>query len=105
VSRDVSEREAEGQAGEPVEESRLHRGLRYGHRAGLYAALIAAITVTAFLILLIAKNSHQVEVDYVFDTAYTHLIWLVLISAVVGWVLGIVTAFFVRRRTRWRGPE
>jgi uncharacterized integral membrane protein len=100
----VSERDAEGQAREPEEESRFQRGLRYGHRAALYAALAAAIAAVAFLILLIAKNSHQVKVDYVFDTAHAHLIWLIVISAVIGWVLGIVTAFFVRRRTRWRRP-
>jgi uncharacterized integral membrane protein len=99
----VSEREAE--ARKPVEESRLQRGLRYGHRAGLYASLLVAIAAIAFLVLLIARNSHQVKVDYVFDTAYAHLIWLILITAIIGWVLGIVTAFLVRRRTRWRRPE
>jgi uncharacterized integral membrane protein len=99
----VSEREAE--AREPVEESRLQRGLRYGHRVGLYTSLLVAIAAIAFLVLLIARNSHQVKVDYVFDTAYAHLIWLILISAVIGWVLGIITAFLIRRRTRWRRPE
>jgi uncharacterized integral membrane protein len=99
----VSEQDAE--AREPVEESRLQRGLRYGHRAGLYISLVLGIAAVAFLILLIARNSHQVKVDYVFDTAFTHLIWLIVISSVIGWVLGIVTAFLVRRRTRWRRPE
>ena len=99
----MSEREAE--AREPVEESRLQRGLRYGHRARLYGTLVVAIVAIAFLVLLIARNSHQVKVDYVFDTAYAHLIWLILISTVLGWVLGIMTAFLVRRRTRWRRPE
>jgi uncharacterized integral membrane protein len=100
--RDVSERDVDERSERPVEESRFERGLRYGQRARLYLLLAIAIAAVAFLTLLIAKNSHQVEVDYVFDTAYTHLIWLVLISAIVGWVLGIVTAFLVRRRTRWR---
>jgi uncharacterized integral membrane protein len=99
----VSEQDAE--AREPVEESRLQRGLRYGHRAGLYTSLVLGIAAVAFLILLIARNSHQVKVDYVFDTAYTHLIWLIVISSLIGWVLGIVTAFLVRRRTRWHRPE
>ena len=34
--------------------------------------------------------------------AFARLIWLVIISAIIGWVLGIVTAFLIRRRTRWR---
>ena len=106
MSRDVGEREAEerGRERERVEESRFERGLRYGHRVRLYASLAVALAAIAFLILLIARNSHQVKVDYVFDEAYTHLIWLIVISAIVGWVLGIVTAFLVRRRTRWRRP-
>jgi uncharacterized integral membrane protein len=105
VSREVSEPEAEAREREQVEESRLQRGLRYGHRVGLYTALLVGIAATAFLVLLIARNSHQVKVDYVFDTAFTHLIWLILISTVIGWVLGIVTAFLIRRRTRFRRPE
>jgi hypothetical protein len=32
------------------------------------------------------------------------LVWLVIISAITGWVLGIVTSFLIRRRTRWRRP-
>jgi uncharacterized integral membrane protein len=57
-----------------------------------------------FLILLIARNTRQVKVDYVFGSTLMRLVWLVIISAITGWVLGIVTAFLVRRRTRWRGP-
>ena len=88
---------------EPVEESRLDRGLRYGHRTALYGALIVAIGVLVFLILLIAGNTHRVRLDYVVDTTYARLIWLVIISAICGWVLGIITAFLIRRRTS--GPR
>jgi uncharacterized integral membrane protein len=88
---------------EAVAESRFERGLRYGHRTGLYAALIVAIGVLVFLILLIAGNTHRVKLDYVVDTVYARLIWLVIISAICGWVLGIVTAFLIRRRTRGPG--
>jgi uncharacterized integral membrane protein len=103
----VGEREAEERERERerIEESRFERGLRYGHRAGLYASLAVALAAGLFLILLIARNSHRVKVDYVFGESFTHLIWLIVISAIVGWVLGIVTAFLIRRRTRWRRPE
>jgi uncharacterized integral membrane protein len=102
----VGEREAEErEKAREVEESRFERGLRYGHRVRLYASLAVALAAGLFLILLIARNSHRVKVDYVFGEAFTHLIWLIVISAIVGWVLGIVTAFLIRRRTRWRRPE
>jgi uncharacterized integral membrane protein len=82
------------------EETRLQRGLRYTHRSGLYAALAVAIATLVFLILLIARNTRQVKVDYVFGDSRARLIWLVVISSITGWVLGIVTAFLIRRRTR-----
>ena len=87
-----------------IEETRLQRGLRYGHRTGLYASLVFGIAAAVLLILLIARNTRQVKVDYVFGSGQARLVWLVVISAIVGWVLGIVTAFLVRRRTRWRRP-
>ena len=85
-------------------ESRVRRGIRYSHRTGLYASLVVAIATIVVLILLIAQNTRRVKVDYVFGTSQTRLIWLVIVSAITGWVLGIVTAFLIRRRTRWRRP-
>jgi uncharacterized integral membrane protein len=84
------------------EETRMQRSLRYGHRGGLYATLVLGIVAVVLLILLIARNTRQVRVDYVFGHHETALIWLVVLSAIVGWVLGIVTAYLVRRRTRFR---
>ena len=84
------------------EETRLQRSLRYGHRTGLYTALVLGIVALVLLILLIARNTRQVRLDYVFGDTNAGLIWLIVISAITGWVLGIVTAFLVRRRTRWR---
>jgi uncharacterized integral membrane protein len=92
--------EGEREAREPLEESRLRRGMRYGHRGGMYASLLVAIAVLVFLILLIARNTRQVKLDYVFDSTNARLIWLIVISAIAGWVLGIVTGFLIRRRTR-----
>jgi uncharacterized integral membrane protein len=64
--------------------------------------LVIAIAAMVFLILLIARNTRRVKLDYVFGSTQARLIWLVVISAITGWVLGIVTAFLIRRRTRWR---
>jgi uncharacterized integral membrane protein len=99
------EREAPAEAPEapPYEpESRWARGRRYSHRPGLYVTLVIAIATIVFLILLVARNTRQVKVDYVVDSTQTALIWLVIVSAITGWVLGIVTAFLVRRRTTRR---
>jgi uncharacterized integral membrane protein len=92
--------EPEGQERESVEETRFRRGLRYGHRTGLYVSLVVAIGVLVFLILLIARNTRQVKLDYVFGSTQARLVWLIVISAIAGWVLGIATSFLIRRRTR-----
>jgi uncharacterized integral membrane protein len=96
----VSERQAEAREGE---ETRFRRGLRYGHRTGLWVSLVIAIAAVIFLILLIARNTRHVKIDYVVDSTKARLIWLIVISTIVGWVLGIVTSFLVRHRTR--GPR
>ena len=96
--------EQEHEEAQPEGESRMRRGVRYGHRTGLYVTLVVGIVFAVFLILLIARNTRQVKLDYVVGSTRAALIWLVVISAITGWVLGIVTAFFIRRRTRWRRP-
>jgi uncharacterized integral membrane protein len=94
----VSEREGEGR--EPLEESRFRKGMRYGHRGGLYASILVAIVVVVFLILLIARNTRHVKLDYVVGSTNARVIWLIVIAALAGWVLGLVTSHLVRRRTR-----
>ena len=97
--------EAEGHEPAPeeetrFEETRFRRGLRYTHRGGLYASLAVAIAAGVFLILLIARNARRVPVDYVFGNSHARLIWLIVVSAIAGWVLGLVTSYLIRRRTR-----
>jgi uncharacterized integral membrane protein len=85
---------------EPTEETRLHRGLRHTHRTGLWLAVVVAIAVLVFIILLIAENSHRVKVHYVFGTSNTRLIWLIIVCGVLGWCWGVATSAIIRRRTR-----
>jgi uncharacterized integral membrane protein len=66
----------------------------------MYVALIIVIATLVFLILLIVQNSKPVNVHYVFGTSRTRLIWLVIISGLIGWISGIATSYLIRRRTR-----
>jgi uncharacterized integral membrane protein len=100
----VSEQEHQGPEARIEEaESRLERSLRYGHRTGLWVSLVIAIAAIVFLILLISRNTRQVKLDYVVGDTQARLIWLIIVAAIVGWVLGIVTGFLVRHRTRRPG--
>ena len=104
MSEPEQEAPREEETRSPETETRLRRGIRYSHRTGLYVSLVIAIATIVFLILLVARNTRHVKVDYVVGNTQAALVWLVIISAITGWVLGIVTAFLIRRRTRWRGP-
>ena len=102
----MSEQEQEPQDREArieAAESRFERSVRYGHRTGLWVSLLIAIAAIVFLILLISRNTRQVKLDYVVGDTQARLIWLIIVAAIVGWVLGIVTSFLVRHRTRRPG--
>jgi uncharacterized integral membrane protein len=66
----------------------------------MYAAVGVVVAAVVFLILLIAENSKPVHVHYVFGTSKTRLIWLIIISGLIGWIAGIATSYLIRRRTR-----
>ena len=83
-------------------ETRLRRGVRHGHRGGMYVAVAVVIATVVYLILLIVQNARRVKVDYVFGSSHTRLIWLIIVSAIVGWLWGLATSYLIRRRTRRR---
>ena len=75
---------------------------RRAHRARLYvyAALAAALLV--FLIALAVANTRHVMVSWVFGTSSVSLVWLVLFSAILGVLLGMVVGALFHWRTRRR---
>jgi uncharacterized integral membrane protein len=87
----------------PAAETRFQRGRRLTHRTSLYLSLVVAIATIVYLILLISRNTRHVKVDYVFGDANARVVWLIVVSAITGWVLGLATSFLLRRRTRRLG--
>jgi uncharacterized integral membrane protein len=84
----------------PAEETRFRRGLRYTHRTWTYVSLAGLVATVVYLILLIALNTRHVKVDYVFGEANARVVWLILVSVIAGWVLGLATSYLLRRRIR-----
>ncbi len=84
----------------PAEETRFRRGLRYTHRTWMYVSLAALVLTVVYVILLIALNTRHVKVDYVFGDANARVVWLILVSVIAGWVLGLATSYLLRRRIR-----
>jgi uncharacterized integral membrane protein len=54
------------------------------------------------LIALVAANTRTVKVSWVFGSTRQALVWIILVTAILGWLLGIVTSVIFRFRTRRR---
>jgi uncharacterized integral membrane protein len=89
----------------PVPAAAETRGERFGRKARrtrlhLYAGLTVAVLVC--LVALVVANTRQVKVSWVVGSSTASLVWIVLATAVLGWLLGIFSSALFRWRTRAR---
>ena len=84
-------------------QSRRQRLVEHGHRARLYTWACSLVALLAVLIALIAANTGAVKLDWVVGSTHASLVWIILASAVLGWLLGIATSIVVHHRTRREG--
>ena len=85
---------------ETAGETRGARFARKAHRTRLYIYAGVAAALLIILIALVLANTSRVEVSWVFGSSSVSLVWLVLISAIVGVVLGMVLGAMFHWRTR-----
>jgi uncharacterized integral membrane protein len=88
---------------EPVE-PRGARLRRRGRHTGLYAWAFALVALLVIVIALAVANTRQVKLSWVVGTSHASLVWIILVAAVLGWLLGITTSVIFRLRTRRRRP-
>jgi uncharacterized integral membrane protein len=81
-------------------ESGGERFARGAHRTLLYAYVIAAVLLLIILIALVLDNASVVTVGWVFGSSSISLVWLVIGSAILGLVLGMLIGALLRHRTR-----
>jgi uncharacterized integral membrane protein len=86
----------------PSVEPRRERLRRHGHHTGLYAWSFGLVALLVVLVALVVANTRQVKLSWVAGTGHASLVWIILASAVLGWLLGIVTSAVFRLRTRRR---
>ena len=104
----MSTRSSEGVPGQvPADsasagETRGERFRRKAHRSGLYLYAFLTVALLVCLVALAVANTHQVEFSWVVGSATVSLVWIVIFSAILGWLLGIVTSVVFRWRTRAR---
>lgn len=94
------EAEREPSSGELPGESRRERLARHAHRVRLYSGAVAFVALIAVLIVLISVNTRSVKLSWAFGSTTASLVWIILATAVLGWLLGIATAVIFRVRTR-----
>jgi uncharacterized integral membrane protein len=83
-------------------ETRGERFRRKAHRAGLYLYAFVTVALLVCLVALAVANTDQVEFSWVVGSSTVSLVWIVIFSAILGWLLGIVTSAVFRWRTRAR---
>jgi uncharacterized integral membrane protein len=83
-------------------ETRGERFRRKAHRTGLYLYAFLTVVLLVGLVPLAVANMDKVEFSWVVGSARVSLVWIVIFSAILGWLLGIVTSMVFRWRTRAR---
>ena len=83
-------------------ETRGERFRRKAHRTGLYLYAFFTVALIVCLVALAVANTDQVEFSWVVGSSTVSLVWIVIFTAILGWLLGIVTSMVFRWRTRAR---
>jgi uncharacterized integral membrane protein len=68
---------------------------RQARQIGLVAAVVLAVVL---LLVFVIENSDSVSVSFVFFSADISLIWVIVLSALVGAVAGVLAARALRKR-------
>jgi uncharacterized membrane protein YciS (DUF1049 family) len=81
-------------------ETRGEHFRRKALRGRLHGYAIGAVALVAVLIALAASNTGQVRVNWLIGNSRVSLVWLVLVAAILGWVLGLMASARFHWRTR-----
>jgi uncharacterized integral membrane protein len=71
----------------------------------LYARLIALVVLAAYAVAFVLENRKSVHLHFVVATANVSLVWLILLSLAVGFIVGILLSQLERRRRRRRSAQ
>lgn len=73
-------------------ETRAEHFRRKALRGRLHGYAIATVALVAVLIALAASNTARVKVNWLIGTSHVSLVWLVLVTAILAWVLGLLAS-------------
>jgi uncharacterized integral membrane protein len=81
-------------------EARGDRLRRHSQRVRLYGVAFALVALLVCLVALVVANTRSVKLSWVFGDTNASLVWIILASAILGWLLGLATSIAFRRRLR-----
>ncbi len=84
---------------QPVE-TRGARWQRKARRGRLRLTGLLGVALLICVVALVLANTGHVRLHWLLGSGTASLAWIVLLSAVLGWLLGLVSASVVRWRTR-----
>ena len=67
-----------------------------------YAQAVALGALGLIVLLLAVANTNRTTLHWIVGSTRAAVVWIVLVSAGVGWLAGLVTAVLFRRRVRRR---
>lgn len=71
----------------------------------LWLILGTLLLVAGYLFAFAVKNDQRVDVDFVLATTTTSVIWIILLSLVLGLVAGVLLSQLYRRRDRHKRAQ
>jgi uncharacterized integral membrane protein len=86
-------------------ETQGDRRRRRVHQGRLQAYAVATVALVAVLIAVAATNTARVHVDWLVGSSRVSLVWLVLATAIIGWILGVLTSVRFQWLTRAPRPR
>jgi uncharacterized integral membrane protein len=87
-------------AGSAAAETRGERFGRKARRTRFHAYAFFAVAMLVCLVALVVANTRQVKLSWVVGSSSASVVWIILLSAILGWLLGIVSSALFRWRTR-----
>jgi len=81
-------------------ETRGERLGRTARRTRFHAYSLVTVALLVCLVALVVANTRQVKLSWVVGSSSASLVWIILFSAILGWLLGIASSALFRWHTR-----
>lgn len=88
---------------EPSGERTTPAPVRQRSRVGVYAGVFVLVALLLVIIALVVANTPgTVELSWVFGSGEVSIVWIIVLTTILGWLMGILTGALIRHSTRGR---